>query len=61
MKKKVCRTCKLFVTEDVCPICKRDAFTNTFQGKIVFVDAQKSFIGRQMGVNDNGEFAIKIR
>ena len=61
MKKKVCRNCKLFVEENVCPICKKDAFANQWQGRIVFVDAKNSFIAKQMGVEENGEYAIKVR
>lgn len=61
MKKKVCKNCKLFTTKDACPNCKRDAFTTSFQGRITFVDAKESFIAKQMGVVQNGEYAIKIR
>jgi RNA polymerase subunit RPABC4/transcription elongation factor Spt4 len=61
MKKKVCRNCKLFVETDVCPICKKDSFSQQWQGRIVFVDAQNSFIAKQMGAEQNGEYAIKVR
>lgn len=61
MKKKACRNCKLFVDGDVCPICKKDAFSTQWQGRIHFVDAQNSFIAKQMGVEQNGEYAIKVR
>lgn len=60
-KKKVCRDCKIFTTGDVCPVCKRDAFANSWQGRIVFINAEKSFIGKQMDVTENGEYAIKVR
>lgn len=61
MKKKVCRNCKLFVEENVCPVCKKDSFSNQWQGRIVFVDAKNSFIAKQMGAEENGEYAIKVR
>ena len=61
MKRKVCRNCKLFVDGDICPQCKRAEFSTTFQGRISFVDAQGSHIGKQMGVTENGEYAIKVR
>jgi RNA polymerase subunit RPABC4/transcription elongation factor Spt4 len=60
-KKKVCRNCKLFVEENVCPICKRDSFSQQWQGRIYFVNAKDSFIGKQMGVEQDGEYAIKVR
>ncbi len=61
MKRKVCRECKLFVQGDVCPICKRDVFSESWQGRIHFINAEKSFIAGQIGVTENGEYAIKVR
>lgn len=61
MKKKVCRNCKLFVEGDVCPVCKRDVFSNQWQGRIHFVDVKNSHIAKQMGVEQNGEYAIKVK
>lgn len=60
-KKKVCRKCKLFTEEDLCPICKKDSFTNTFQGRIHFLNTKKSRIAHEMDVTQNGEYAIKVR
>jgi RNA polymerase subunit RPABC4/transcription elongation factor Spt4 len=61
MKKKVCKTCKLFVDGDLCPQCKRDSFSTSWQGRIVFVNAKGSFIASQLGVEHDGEYAIKVR
>jgi len=61
MKRKACKQCKVFVPGDVCPICKKDGFTESWQGRIHFVDAEKSFIAKQMGVTEDGEYAIKVR
>lgn len=61
MKKKVCRTCKLFVEEDFCPICKRDSFTTSWEGHIHFLDVEKSSIAHEINIARNGEYAIKVR
>jgi RNA polymerase subunit RPABC4/transcription elongation factor Spt4 len=62
MKKNVCKKCKMFVGDaDKCPGCKGNAFTTVWQGKITFLDSKKSFIAQQMGVEVDGEYAIKIR
>jgi RNA polymerase subunit RPABC4/transcription elongation factor Spt4 len=61
MKKKVCKNCKLFVDENVCPVCKRDNFSTSWQGRIYFVNAKESAIAKQMGVEEDGEYAIKVR
>ncbi|MBD3209627.1 DNA-directed RNA polymerase subunit E'' [Candidatus Woesearchaeota archaeon] len=60
-KKKVCRTCKLFTTEDICPLCKKSSFATTFQGRIHFLDTKKSRIAHEMDVTMDGEYAIKVR
>lgn len=60
-KKKVCRKCKLFTEEDLCPLCKKDSFANTFQGRIHFLNVKKSRVAQEMDVTMNGEYAIKVR
>ena len=60
-KEKVCKTCKLFVEGEVCPICKGNQFTNVYQGRFNILNAEKSFIGKQIGVKEKGRYAIKIR
>ncbi len=61
MKKKVCRKDKIFVEGDICPICKKDSFTTNWQGRIIFLNKDKSYIAKQMGITMNGEYAIKVR
>jgi len=61
MKKKVCRNDKIFVQGDICPICKKDSFTDQWQGRIHFINPKKSFIAHEMGVTHKGEYAIKVR
>lgn len=61
MKKKVCKNCKLFVEGDVCPICKTSQFSNNWQGRIYILDAEKSEIGKKIGIKVKGEYAIKVR
>ncbi len=61
MKKKVCRKCKIFTEEDLCPICKKDSFSTSFQGRIHFLDVKKSRIAHEMDVTMKGEYAIKVR
>jgi len=60
-KRKVCKRDKLFTDEDICPICKKDSFTTTWQGRIAFINIDKSMIAQKMGVEYAGEYAIKIR
>jgi RNA polymerase subunit RPABC4/transcription elongation factor Spt4 len=60
-KKKVCKTCKIFVEGEECPICKGNQFSTLFQGRVYVVDVMKSDIGKKMGIEIKGEYAIKVR
>lgn len=61
MKKKACKSCKIFVDEDICPICKKSSFSTNWQGRIFFLDIKKSMIAHKMGVEIKGEYTIKVR
>ncbi|MBI2133785.1 DNA-directed RNA polymerase subunit E'' [Candidatus Woesearchaeota archaeon] len=61
MKKKICKNCKLFVEENVCPVCKGNQFNTSWQGKLNVLDCKNSVIGKKMGIHANGEYAIKTR
>ena len=60
MKKKICKICRRVVEGDMCPICKKNSFTNTFQGQINVLDANKSFIAKKMDISVKGDYAMKI-
>jgi RNA polymerase subunit RPABC4/transcription elongation factor Spt4 len=61
MKKKVCKKCKLFVDGNECPNCKSNQFSTNWQGRISILDTQKSAIAKKIGLENNGEYAIKSR
>jgi RNA polymerase subunit RPABC4/transcription elongation factor Spt4 len=60
-KKKVCKNCKIFVEEDVCPLCKGTNFSTSWQGRVFILDSSKSDIAKKMGFNAPGEYAIKVK
>jgi DNA-directed RNA polymerase subunit E" len=59
--KKVCKSCKLFVTGDSCPNCKRNQFSNSWKGRIAILNVEKSKIAEKIGAEKKGEYAIKVR
>ncbi|MBW2992083.1 DNA-directed RNA polymerase, subunit E'' [Candidatus Woesearchaeota archaeon] len=61
MKKKACKTCKMFVEGDTCPACKGNQFSTNWQGRIFILDPGKSEIGKKIGITVKGEYAIKVR
>jgi RNA polymerase subunit RPABC4/transcription elongation factor Spt4 len=36
-------------------------FTSSWQGRIYVANAQKSFIAKEIGIQGNGEYAIKVK
>ena len=60
-KKKCCKKCKLFYEGGECPICKSTNSSTNWQGRIYVTDPARSDIGKKMGVEVKGEYAIKCR
>jgi len=58
--KKICKKCKLFVEGTNCPVCKSNQFADSFKGKIIITDAEKSEIAEKLEIKVKGEYAIKI-
>ncbi len=61
MKKKACRTCKLFVSGTECPNCKGTDFSTNWQGRVFIIDTNKSQIAEKISIKVKGEYAIKVR
>jgi DNA-directed RNA polymerase subunit E" len=57
--KKVCKKCKILIEGDKCPICNETQFIESWKGKIVVLDAEKSEIGKKMNIKQKGTYAIK--
>jgi len=60
-KRKVCKTCRLFVEGGECPICKTSKFTTNWQGRVYIYDPKKSVIADKIAVDVKGEYALKCR
>lgn len=60
-KKKVCKSCKIFVDGQECPICKGQSFSTNWQGRVYVLDPEKSEIAKKAGMKAKGEYAIKAR
>jgi len=58
--KKICKNCKYLVEGNVCPICKKNQFTDTMKGRIIITDSEKSEIAKKLDLKVKGEYAIKI-
>ena len=60
-KKKVCKSCKIFVEGDECPMCKTSQFSSNWQGRLCILDENKSQIAKRVGIKEKGEYAIKVK
>lgn len=59
--KKFCKSCKILVEKDKCPICKKTQFTNNWKGRIIIIDKKKSLLAQRINAEQDGEYAIKVR
>ena len=59
--KKVCKKCRLFVEGSECPLCRSSNFTETWKGRMIILDAEKSEIAKKVGLKSKGEYAVKVR
>ncbi len=61
MPQKACRACKIVTEDSVCPECKGSDLSEDFQGFAIILDAKRSQIAEKMGIDKEGQYALKIR
>ena len=59
--KKFCKTCKILVEKDKCPICKKTQFTSNWKGRMIIINKNKSLLAKRINAEHEGEYAIKVR
>jgi len=60
VKEKACKNCKRIYEGDVCPICDRRETSDNFKGKVEILNSENSEIGKNLKINKEGIYAIKI-
>ena len=58
--RKACKRCKIFVEGDECPLCHSAQFSTIWRGRLQVLDATRSIVAKKVGINANGEYAIKV-
>ena len=61
VKDKACKICNTIYDEDKCPRCESKESTESFKGRIVVLDPEKSEIAPKINIKSKGNFAIKTR
>ena len=60
-KSKACKICKAIYEGDKCPKCDSKESTESFKGRVVVLNPEKSEIAQKLNIKDKGNFAIKVR
>ncbi len=60
-KEKACRACRTIHEEEKCPKCSSRESTDSFKGRVVVINPEKSEIAQKLNLKEKGNFAIKVR
>ena len=60
-KQKACKICSTIYEEEKCPKCDSRESTDSFKGRIIVLNSEKSEIAEKLKLKDKGNFAIKTR
>ncbi|HJX50540.1 MAG TPA: transcription elongation factor subunit Spt4 [Candidatus Nanoarchaeia archaeon] len=61
-KVKACKICGNVVeTGDKCPKCDSKELTESFKGRVIILNPEKSEIAQKLNKKEKGNFAIKTR
>ena len=62
MKSRACKICnRIYETEDKCLNCGAKESTESFKGRVIIINPEKSEIASKLGISKKGNFAIKTR
>ena len=60
-KQKACKICNTIYEGEKCSKCDSKESTETFKGRIVIHNPEKSEIAQKLNLKDKGNFAIKSK
>jgi RNA polymerase subunit RPABC4/transcription elongation factor Spt4 len=61
VKQKACKICNTIYEGEKCPKCNSRESTESFKGRIILFQPEKSEIAPKLKLKDKGNFAIKTR
>ena len=59
-KDKACKNCKLIYEGESCPSCGKKEISENFKGRVEIINSEKSIVEKELKINKNGFYAIKI-
>jgi len=60
-KEKACKECRTIYEGPKCPKCGSSESSDRFKGRVVILDPEQSEIAKNLGINEKGQFAAKLR
>ncbi|MBI2041234.1 MAG: DNA-directed RNA polymerase subunit E'' [DPANN group archaeon] len=60
MAKLACKICKKLVSGDKCPLHPDAKLSESWKGRIIVLDPEKSELAKKMKITDKGEYAIRL-
>lgn len=62
MKPRACKICKkIYDSGDACPNCGSKESTDSFKGRIIVIDPEKSELAKKLNIKGKGSYAVKTR
>lgn len=58
-KTQVCRNCRRFTTERVCPVCKSTNLSTSWKGLVVINDVN-SEVAKMLNITEPGRYALYV-
>ncbi len=56
----VCRNCKRFTTEKICPYCKSTNLSTSWKGLVVVLSPEDSELAKFLGIEEKGKYALYV-
>ena len=60
-REKVCRTCRLFVEGNVCPLCNGTNFSRSWKGMVIIKNPAESEIAKTLGITTKGKYCLWVK
>ena len=61
-KEKACKICnRIYESGEKCPDCDSKESTESFKGRVIVINPEKSEIAQKLNIKKKGNFAIKTR
>ena len=60
-KPRACKICRRIYEGEKCPNCESKESTDSFKGRVIVHNPEKSEIAQKLNIKKKGEYAIKTR